>query len=329
MEEELEIIRYSSLDGMRMFFNTVDYRTFHFHEEWEILIVLKNPLLVRTASAERFLQEGEIVVFNPYTGHSMSKVDRSSTFLCLQVSPDLYPGFESLATLSLEDAFIDKYISPQISQALREELFALMQLLLERKERYQLKGTISAGKILDLILDAVPSRKLSRDEMDSIIYKGRRLTSFKRFVDNNYRHKIKLADFAKDEGCSVSYLSTFIRRELNMSFREYVNQVRFYASLKLISSQHLSLQEICDECGFSDYRYFSNVFKEQTGMSPLEYRRNPVHISDTSLSVHQSIHTLERFYSTPESLELLNRFKQEYRGRPAQVQSQARGHKHV
>ena len=52
---ELEIIRYPQTDGLCMFFDTIDYRTAHFHPEWEILLVLENPLLIHTAGEEMTL----------------------------------------------------------------------------------------------------------------------------------------------------------------------------------------------------------------------------------------------------------------------------------
>ena len=51
---ELEIIRYPQTDGLCMFFDTIDYRTAHFHPEWEILLVLENPLLIHTGRNDAF-----------------------------------------------------------------------------------------------------------------------------------------------------------------------------------------------------------------------------------------------------------------------------------
>ena len=42
--EELEIVPQYQISGMRMFVNTVEYRSPHFHPEWELLWVLDAPL---------------------------------------------------------------------------------------------------------------------------------------------------------------------------------------------------------------------------------------------------------------------------------------------
>ena len=75
----------------------------------------------------------------------------------------------------------------------------------------------------------------------------------------------------------------------------------------MMASGKASLQEISSECGFSDYRYFVGEFRERTGMLPCDYRRNPASIDDLSVHVHQSIHSLERFYTRKESLQIISR----------------------
>lgn len=43
--EELEIIHRWVVPGIRLFLNTVEYRTAHFHSDWKMLWILENPLL--------------------------------------------------------------------------------------------------------------------------------------------------------------------------------------------------------------------------------------------------------------------------------------------
>ena len=87
---ELEIIRYPQTDGLCMFFDTIDYRTAHFHPEWEILLVLENALLIHTAGEEMTLSPGEMVLFNPWQAHEFHRVEESCTALFLQFSTELF-----------------------------------------------------------------------------------------------------------------------------------------------------------------------------------------------------------------------------------------------
>lgn len=313
--EELEIVRYARMEGLRMFFNKIDYRTAHFHEEWEILLVVENPLFVRSSQEEFVMEEGDICILNPYNIHELQKKDQPSTFLCMQISPHLLPSVPILKNTVMDGLQAKKYYSKKEMQQLAYQMLSLMELYLDQPPLFELKATAMSAEILASMLSTMPNRQLAAEEMDSLIAKGTRISSFKKFVDRNFRHKIRLSDFAAEEGCSLSYLSAFIKKELNMSFRDYVNQVRFYASLKMILDPSLKMQEICDECGFSDYRYFSAVFKEQTGMSPLEFRKQPIQLAENAVHVHQSIHSLERFFSVAESRSFISKSLQGFHDR--------------
>jgi AraC-like DNA-binding protein len=34
-----------------------------------------------------------------------------------------------------------------------------------------------------------------------------------------------------------------------------------------------SLNEVCESCGWTDYSYFIRVFRQETGVTPMGYRR--------------------------------------------------------
>jgi transcriptional regulator GlxA family with amidase domain len=57
---------------------------------------------------------------------------------------------------------------------------------------------------------------------------------------------------------------------------EYVLKTRLAAAAELLSATELSVTEIGVRCGFSSPAYFSRVFKEETGLSPLRYRKTHV-----------------------------------------------------
>lgn len=310
--KELEIVRYSRIEGVRMFFNTMDYRTNHFHEEWEILLVVDQPLILLTSSEKKLVRPGDVLVFPPYLNHEIQKVDKSCTFLCLQIAPEVFPACPSLESTVTEFTDIREFFAPDQFKTLQSLLFKAMDIYLNLKDFDELHFMSVAAQILFSLLEHVPYRKMTTEELNSVQKRGERLLRFKKFVDENFRYKIRLADFAAQEQCSLSYMSAFIKEGLNLSFRDYVTQVRFYAALKMMAHTSKSLQEISSECGFSDYRYFSAVFQERTGKSPKEFRRQPVELNDQAVHVHQTIHSLEYLYPAGESRKLLERFVSEY-----------------
>ena len=128
------------------------------------------------------------------------------------------------------------------------------------------------------------------------------------FVDDNYMQKIRLADFAEAEGCSLGYMSRFVKSTMNQNFQEYVTSVRFNCACKLIAGGGMKMLDVCMESGFSDYRYFSREFQRQYGMTPEEYSRYARRMHLESAAIRHSLHSAERFYSRQESLSLMEKY---------------------
>ena len=93
----------------------------------------------------------------------------------------------------------------------------------------------------------------------------------------NYKGQIpKVADISIRFGMSESTLLRHMKAATGKSVSEYISDVRFEESQKLLSETDLSLKEIAFAAGFSSASSFSSAFKRQTGFTPATYRRMSV-----------------------------------------------------
>jgi AraC-like DNA-binding protein len=72
-------------------------------------------------------------------------------------------------------------------------------------------------------------------------------------------------------------LSRLIRKEFNCNFFEFVNNYRIEAFKKLLFSneyKNYTILAIAFECGFNTKSAFNRIFKEQTGLTPSEFKKN-------------------------------------------------------
>lgn len=297
---EMEIIEHGRIPGLTVFFNTVDYRTPHFHPECELIWILRNSLTVGFEGKTVQAEAGELLLFLPNHPHEFRKVTEGCTFLCLQVSPELL-GLE--ADTVLEDVRLNGFLNDEEQRLVHSRLSGIMGAYLGGEPYARLQCLGQACLLFHFLLTHLPVRRLSPEERLTLHTRTERMSSLIRFVDENYMHKLRLSDFAEAEGFSVSYLSHFIRRTLNQSFQEYVNTVRVNCACKLMQDPGRKLTEISGESGFSDYRYFSAAFRKRFGMTPEQYRLSLK--KPDSVAVHHSIHSLERFYNEEQSKALL------------------------
>ena len=62
-QNELEIIQHPQMDGISLFFDTIDYRTPHVHSEWELLWVMENSLSITCEGRQIVAAPGQLVLF--------------------------------------------------------------------------------------------------------------------------------------------------------------------------------------------------------------------------------------------------------------------------
>lgn len=83
---------------------------------------------------------------------------------------------------------------------------------------------------------------------------------------------LALGELAKQLGFSTNYLSLLIKKELGMSFQEYVTQQRIQRAKRLLLSTDMKIYEVALAVGIEDMNYFSYRFKSIVGVSPKSYR---------------------------------------------------------
>lgn len=304
---EYEIIQHPQIDGITIFFDTLAYRTPHSHPEWELVWVTEGTLSIRTGGTQYAIAPGEMAVLAPQQPHELHGEPDNCTFLCVQVSPRVLERFfpaagrTRLDGLSVHEYLAEEY--PAFQQTMREAARAY----LEQPPFYQL---CCAGQVCLLwhsLFLHMPCRVLSAEEATQAEKRSARLARLLEFVDKNYMHPIRLADFARAEGCTMNHMSYFVRQCLDQSFQQYVDTVRFHCACKLIDAGSTRMTDVCFAAGFSDYRYFSRAFRQRLGITPEEYCRRAQPPAQQHTHLHHSIHSMERFYSREKSLALLEK----------------------
>jgi len=80
-----------------------------------------------------------------------------------------------------------------------------------------------------------------------------------------------LSLIAKEIGYNPKYLSHFFKEKMNVSYSEYLRDLRFQHAISLFELGISSVKNVALLSGFSDPLYFSNTFKKAVGLSPTEF----------------------------------------------------------
>lgn len=91
------------------------------------------------------------------------------------------------------------------------------------------------------------------------------------YLKTNYKDStINLASVAQQFGFNACYLSRKFKKEIGVSFLEYLTTCRMEHAIELKKS-NLKMFETANEVGIPDPNYFGRCFKKYTGVSYSEY----------------------------------------------------------
>ncbi|RXZ82188.1 response regulator [Paenibacillaceae bacterium] len=92
------------------------------------------------------------------------------------------------------------------------------------------------------------------------------------YLDGHYFEDISLIDVATRHHIAPSYLSKLFKTVTGENFIEYVTRKRMEKACELLRSSEQKVNEIAELVGYENQRYFSQVFKKFTGVTPSEYK---------------------------------------------------------
>lgn len=93
----------------------------------------------------------------------------------------------------------------------------------------------------------------------------------KKYISLHYMDEISLNEMAEILNLSRSYLSTLFKKEMGISFTEYLIQFRLNRAIEILKFEKLPLNNIAEMVGYPDYTQFSKIFKKYKGVSPKHY----------------------------------------------------------
>lgn len=95
----------------------------------------------------------------------------------------------------------------------------------------------------------------------------------KKYIEEHYMKEIQLGDLALVAHVSPSYLSVRFKKEMGISFTEYLVTYRVNKARELLANSSAPYKEIAQAVGYTDYVQFSKMFKKRTGLTPGEYHK--------------------------------------------------------
>ena len=93
------------------------------------------------------------------------------------------------------------------------------------------------------------------------------------YINAHYNEDIGLNELADRARMSTAYLSVLFKTEVGTSYVKYLTELRIRQAKKFLKDGY-KVNEVSEMVGYSNYRYFCDIFKKHEGKTPSEYKAN-------------------------------------------------------
>ena len=88
----------------------------------------------------------------------------------------------------------------------------------------------------------------------------------------------RLISYAQRFCMRPEMLSRLFQQEVGIGFQQYLRHLRMQMACSLLSTTNHSVSEISQLCGYEDVKSFRLAFRHETGLSPLQWKKNNHHL---------------------------------------------------
>jgi len=110
--------------------------------------------------------------------------------------------------------------------------------------------------------------QVKRQNIPSIIYQAQE------YIYDNLATVKNTNEIATSIGCSKSYLMHLFKQTTGVSVINFLTAQKILSAKQLLLFTQLPISEIATSVGYSDQSQLSRTFKSNTGLSPLQFRKN-------------------------------------------------------
>lgn len=95
-----------------------------------------------------------------------------------------------------------------------------------------------------------------------------------KYINEHYKEELRVYEVAKYFGYSREYFSRLLKKEIGMSFKEYLTQYRLNKSLNELININKNIAEVALNNGFSNETQYISIFKKIYNITPGQYRKS-------------------------------------------------------
>lgn len=254
----------------------------HYHQEIELIYMVKGTLNMTVHQQHMLLKEGDMVIvganqIHGYNSEIFKESDENTERLYYIVifDRDLY-RFTRLEQ-SLISLFYDVHVlncneNPQL-QRIVPILHSLYEEQKKEKEENLLLQLGYLSQILGTLTRYGQLTGTKSYDLQQIKQEQQLLKKVSHYLSNHYREGLHLSDVASALGYSEYHFSRQFKKYAGIAFKSYLSHFQISMASSDLVDTELMVTEIAFKHGFNSIKTFNRLFKEYYHMSPTDYRK--------------------------------------------------------
>ena len=245
----------------------------HGHGYHELCYVLKGKGLYWIDDVEYSMEAGDLFFLPKGIRHAEAVDGKDPYKLCFLMMEHTGEGAREVERM-LYSRPMRMQVSGQASLLLRQEIDRLIEEVINHQDGY-LAMVDSILKQLYLMT----YRQMSDDRAQEQAHADRadRQTflfhNLRRYVAEERGFLVTVEELAHHFNYHPKYLTQLVKKETGKTLSEYLLFVRVENAKELLGKTQHPIVNVIDMSGFRNSNYFFRVFKQETGMTPMQYRR--------------------------------------------------------
>ena len=250
------------------------YTPRHWHKALELLMFIKGKVTCNFENASLQFKAGDMYILNSHEVHE-TKCTRNAVYLVVHIDPTrmchYVPTFDQLSfslTFDPEDQ-----VKAMAHEQLRIHLLEILRQTREEEDgAWMLERQARLFAVAALLVKhfsqplAVEQTRLQRSDMT-------RLEPVLGYVQLHHEQEISLEDAANTMGLNKEYFCRLFKKNMGVSFLQYVYQVRANAVCRELETTDDPIGQIAERHGFRDPKMLNHYFREIYGCTPSEKRK--------------------------------------------------------
>lgn len=260
-------------DEVSFHFFNANYGDLHYHNYWEIFLILNGTLTHNINNFSMILEKGDLFIIRPKDTHVFLRYgNNSSQHINLMITDmALFSMLNTLdPSLYKQLLYHPDYIRTTLSPSQFERMSTFMSYLYKPQE-FSLPSVIKL-LILEAISDCYMNGSFSNGNSPTNVMPSWLTELLNRMHSPNYM-SLSFHEICAPVNFSQVHINRMFKQYMNKTIGSYYQSVKLEYAANLLETTDFSVLEISSRIGYSSLSHFIHVFEEKFKCSPKEYRK--------------------------------------------------------